>query len=178
MSDGGKKPDVGQTEISPFDKDLAHTFSMFDFEKMGIDPTPLRRQIKAMRRHGMVLSSEEIQYAVEQTLTRHLNRLAQAAQVDSKVGTAGRPPIALAAPPAPPAPPRIGEALIALFCKRAMREAVLGDLDEKFAELAGRRGARVAKAWYWGQAGRSVLFFAVRWGRRLLELEAILKRIL
>jgi hypothetical protein len=28
------------------------------------------------------------------------------------------------------------------------------------------------------QSGRSVLFFGVRWGRRLLELEAILKRIL
>jgi len=36
----------------------------------------------------------------------------------------------------------------------------------------------VAKAWYWGQAARSVAFFAVRWRRRRLELEAILKRIL
>jgi hypothetical protein len=51
-------------------------------------------------------------------------------------------------------------------------------LFEKFAELAERRGARVAQAWYWDQAGRSVLFFAVRWRRLLLELEAILKRIL
>lgn len=80
--------------------------------------------------------------------------------------------------PAPPTPPTAGEALVGLFCKREMREAVLGDLDEKFAELAERRGARVARAWYWSQAGRSVLFFAVRWGRRLLELEAILRRIL
>lgn len=79
---------------------------------------------------------------------------------------------------APPTPSRAGEALIGLFCKREMREAVLGDLDEKFAELAERRGANFAKAWYWSQAARSVLFFAVRWGRRLLELEAILKRIL
>lgn len=77
-----------------------------------------------------------------------------------------------------PAPPWAGEALVSLFCKRDLREAVLGDLDEKFAEVAERRGAKVAKAWYWSQAGRSVLFFAVRWGRRLLELEAILKRIL
>jgi hypothetical protein len=68
--------------------------------------------------------------------------------------------------------------LVSLFCKRDFREAVLGDLDEKFAELAERRGARVAAAWYWSQAGRSALFFALRWGRRLLELEAILKRIL
>jgi DNA-binding CsgD family transcriptional regulator len=78
----------------------------------------------------------------------------------------------------PPSPPIVAEALVGVFCKREMREAVLGDLDEKFAELAERRGAGSAKAWYWGQAGRSVLFFAVRWGRRLLELEAILKRIL
>ncbi len=68
--------------------------------------------------------------------------------------------------------------MVSLFCSPKMREAVLGDLDEKFAELAERRGPKFAKAWYWGQAGRSVLFFAVRWGRRLLELEAILKRIL
>ena len=78
---------------------------------------------------------------------------------------------------APPSAPVVGEALVGLFCKRDMREAILGDLDEKFAELAERRGARFAKAWYWSQAGRSVLFFAVRWGRRLLELEAILRRI-
>lgn len=81
-------------------------------------------------------------------------------------------------PPKPPCPPKAAEALISLFCNRDMCEAVLGDLDEKFAELAERRGPRIAKAWYWGQAGRSALFFAVRWGRRLLELEAILKRIL
>lgn len=80
--------------------------------------------------------------------------------------------------PEPPTPPQAGEWLVGLFCKRDMREAALGDLDEKFALLAERRGPRVAKAWYWGQAGRSVLFFAVRWGRRVLELEAILKRIL
>lgn len=76
------------------------------------------------------------------------------------------------------APPRFGEALIGLFCKAEMREAVLGDVDEKFAELVERRGSRVARAWYWSQAARSVLFFAIRWGRRLLELEAILRRIL
>jgi hypothetical protein len=79
---------------------------------------------------------------------------------------------------APPAPPTAGEALVGLFCKREMREAVLGDLDEKFAELAERRGPRIATAWYWSQAARSALFFAVRWGRRLLELETLLKRIL
>ena len=89
-----------------------------------------------------------------------------------------RTPSAPQAPPAPPVPPRFGEVLVGLFCKRELREAVLGDLDEKFAELAERRGANVAKAWYWSQAARSALFFAVRWGRRLLELEAILKRIL
>ncbi|MET1111792.1 MAG: permease prefix domain 2-containing transporter [Allosphingosinicella sp.] len=80
--------------------------------------------------------------------------------------------------PTRPTPPRAGEMLVGLLCKRDIREAVLGDLDEKFAELAERRGAGVAKAWYWSQAARSVLFFAVRWGRRLLALEAILKRIL
>lgn len=79
---------------------------------------------------------------------------------------------------APPAPPPFGEALVGLFCSRDMREAVLGDLDEKFGELAERRGCNFAKAWYWGQAARSALFFAFRWGRRLLELETILKRIL
>ncbi|HYD36651.1 MAG TPA: hypothetical protein VEA60_03500 [Allosphingosinicella sp.] len=83
-----------------------------------------------------------------------------------------------ATPTAPPIPPRAGEALVGLFCRREIREAVLGDLDEKFAELAERRGARIAGAWYWGQAARSALFFGLRWGRRLLELEAILKRIL
>jgi hypothetical protein len=81
-------------------------------------------------------------------------------------------------PSGPPRPPRLGKALAGLFCRRDLREAVLGDLDEKFAELAERRGVNFAKAWYWSQAGRSALFFAVRWGRRLLELEAILKRIL
>lgn len=89
---------------------------------------------------------------------------------DAAIDTADRP--------APPTPPPFGETLVGLFCKRDIREAVLGDLDEKFAELTERRGVNFAKAWYWSQAARSALFFAVRWGRRLLALEAILKRIL
>jgi hypothetical protein len=101
-------------------------------------------------------------------------------QINTAVGSHPEPSLSkdIPAPAALPVPPPVGKALIGVFCSREMREAVLGDLDEKFAELAERRGAGAAKAWYWGQAGRSVLFFAVRWGRRLLELEAILKRIL
>lgn len=83
------------------------------------------------------------------------------------------------APPAEPMPsvPAAGERLIALFCQRAYREAILGDLAEAFALLAKERGPGVARTWYWWQAVRSFGSFAWRWAQRIIELDEMLKRI-
>lgn len=125
-------------------------------------------------------NATEVQFwqAFSEAITLHGDAQRAFYEATTAAALPSKAPVKALACDARAAPPRAGEMLIGLFCRRDIREAVLGDLDEKFAELAERRGAKVAEAWYWGQAGRSVLFFAVRWGRRLLELEAILKRIL
>lgn len=143
------------------------------------DKAEIRESFRELRMRIAALPSDADERIVEAARRQlelyaslYIDSLTEAPEVE--IEAAVGPPESLV----PPVPPRVGEALVGLFCRREMREAVLGDLDEKFAELVERRGARVAKAWYWSQAARSALFFAVRWGRRLLELEAILKRIL
>jgi len=82
---------------------------------------------------------------------------AQAAHVEAE-------PVSLATP-------AVGETLIGLFCSGNIREAILGDLAEKFEERASERGASYARAWYWWQVARSFGPFAWRWGRRLVALD-------
>ena len=76
-----------------------------------------------------------------------------------------------------PRVPRLGEVLAGLLCDPALREAILGDLAERFEERVRRRGPKAAKAWYWWQVVRSFGPFAWRWARRLIELDEILQRI-
>lgn len=75
-----------------------------------------------------------------------------------------------------PSPPRAGEFLIGLFCTRGLREAIVGDLAEKFQERAAT-STRRARAWYWFQVVRSFGAFGWGWVRRLAELDAIFQRI-
>lgn len=79
--------------------------------------------------------------------------------------------------PAVPKVPHIGEAIIGLICGSTMREAILGDLAERFEERACREGARSAQAWYWRHVAKSIGAFAWRFARRLIELDEILQRI-
>jgi hypothetical protein len=67
-----------------------------------------------------------------------------------------------------PAPPAGTErALGALVADRALRDALLGDLAEEYAERWARHGAASARAWYRGQAARSAphLVWACWWPR-------------
>lgn len=73
--------------------------------------------------------------------------------------------------PSTPVAPRLAETLAGLLCDRSLREPILGDLAELFEERALRRGEKHARAWYWLQVGRSFGPFALRWGRRLAELD-------
>lgn len=79
-------------------------------------------------------------------------------------------------PPRPCVPP-LGEAIVGLACSADLREAMLGDLAERFEALVASRGGKAARAWYWRQVARSLGALAWRWGRRLMELDALLQRI-
>jgi hypothetical protein len=70
-----------------------------------------------------------------------------------------------------PRAPAVGETLIGLFCERNMREAILGDLAEKFETRAAEHGEKNARAWYWWHVARSCGPFAWRWARRLVALD-------
>ncbi|HEV2816822.1 MAG TPA: permease prefix domain 2-containing transporter [Allosphingosinicella sp.] len=75
------------------------------------------------------------------------------------------------------AAPPLGETLIAIFCGPAMKEAILGDLAEKFEERTRERGEKNARIWYWWQVARSFGPFAWRWGRRAMELDDLRRLI-
>lgn len=48
-------------------------------------------------------------------------------------------------------PPVLARALVRLVCARALRDVVLGDMEEGFRDLA-RRDMRTARSWYWREA--------------------------
>ena len=77
----------------------------------------------------------------------------------------------------PEAVPRAGEVLIRFFCRGDFREAILGDLAEKFADRVEENGAFSARWWYWRQVARSTAAFTWRWIRRLAEIDEVLERI-
>ena len=54
-------------------------------------------------------------------------------------------------------PPRIAHALLRLAYRGDAREAIAGDLEEEYQEVAQQRGAIHARLWYWRQVLRSVL---------------------
>jgi len=86
---------------------------------------------------------------------------------------------AASAPAAPPPPrvPRLGERLIGLFAPREVSEAMLGDLEEKFAVKVATDGVKKARRWYWREVGLTGLSFGWRWLQRAAALEAVLRRI-
>jgi putative ABC transport system permease protein len=53
-------------------------------------------------------------------------------------------------------PPRLARWMVAAFVDEPMREFLLGDLDEQFAETLRDRGPRRASRWYWSQTLRSI----------------------
>jgi hypothetical protein len=53
-----------------------------------------------------------------------------------------------------PRVPRVAQRLLRLRTAPAVREFVLGDLEEGFVELARTVGARHARRWYWRQTWR------------------------
>ena len=66
-----------------------------------------------------------------------------------------------------PSPPRSATRLIYLFAPREGREEILGDLCERFLNVAGECGTAKAKRWYWVQALRSSRDFLKQKLRRL-----------
>jgi hypothetical protein len=79
--------------------------------------------------------------------------------------------------PPPPSEPLVAEWLMSLLCKRDVREAVLGDLAERFQERAELDGLRSAQLWYWRQLARSFGRFAWSWLVRVAELHSLLRLI-
>lgn len=120
--------------------------------------------------HGRICYYEDDLVFAESTRTEAVNRLA----IDALWRTYR---LARAAPPASATAPRIGEVLIGLFCGRTLREAVLGDLAEKYVERALTLGPKKARVWYWWQVARSCGAFSWRCVRRLIELDEVLRRI-
>jgi hypothetical protein len=74
-----------------------------------------------------------------------------------------------------PTPPRLGEALLLLFCRSDLADAVAGDLQEKFDADIRNVGLRRAKFRYWIRVVRSVgplIFARLRnWGLFAAALE-------
>jgi hypothetical protein len=54
-------------------------------------------------------------------------------------------------------PPRIAAWLIDLFAPYEEVESIPGDLYEELCLLAGERGLRSARRWYWRQTGKSIV---------------------
>lgn len=75
-----------------------------------------------------------------------------------------------------PEVPRIGQGIVSLLSGE-MREAVLGDLAERFEKRVAQRGEQNARVWFWWQVTRTTAQFSLRWVRRLVELDAVLQRI-
>jgi putative ABC transport system permease protein len=63
-------------------------------------------------------------------------------------------------------PPKLARYLIALRLPPEHRDFVLGDLEERFDEKAGRQGRRAAIAWYWRE---TLTACTTRWDARDLE---------
>jgi putative ABC transport system permease protein len=61
-----------------------------------------------------------------------------------------------------PSPPKIARKLLLFFLKERMAEEVLGDLDEKFVEIAKTKSVRRAKVNYWYQVFNYIRPFAIR----------------
>ena len=53
-------------------------------------------------------------------------------------------------------PPRLAQALLRLAYRQDAREAIAGDLEEEYQEVAQQHGVLRARLWYWKQAIRSV----------------------
>jgi hypothetical protein len=63
--------------------------------------------------------------------------------------------------------PRLGERLLLLILSKEDRVNIPGDLEEEFAEIATKHGARYAKLWYYKQVAGSawpMIRKAVGWG--------------
>jgi hypothetical protein len=87
-------------------------------------------------------------------------------------------PLEDAPPPTEPSEPLIAEWLMSLLCSSSeVREAVLGDLAERFQERAELDGLRSAQLWYWRQLAQSFGRFAWSWIVRAAELHSLLKLI-
>jgi putative ABC transport system permease protein len=66
--------------------------------------------------------------------------------------------------------PRTAERLLGrALPARGVGESILGDLAEEYQALAGRRGARIARFWYWRQAVALATRYAWRRVRRRFE---------
>lgn len=53
-------------------------------------------------------------------------------------------------------PPTVARWLLTVLVREPVREYLLGDLDEQFADVVRGAGARRARRWYWSQAIRSI----------------------
>jgi hypothetical protein len=54
-------------------------------------------------------------------------------------------------------PPRMAAWLVEMFIPNEHAEAILGDLQEEFADLAPKSGVGFARRWYWRQSAKTIV---------------------
>jgi hypothetical protein len=69
------------------------------------------------------------------------------------------------------------ERLVAMFLSPELREAVIGDLQERYGELIEESGYTRATLWFWRQIVTSLAPFAWVTLKRISGLEAIYRRM-
>lgn len=67
----------------------------------------------------------------------------------------------------PPPLPKRAEQIVLLIFPKKIREYLIGDLAEEYAEVAAKHSTKFAKVWYWKQVAASAWPFlkkALTWG--------------
>ena len=87
-----------------------------------------------------------------------------------------RPDSGVCVPDTPVVPHR-AETIITYVCPTDRLEAVLGDLEERFAQRVVNCGEKAARHWYWWQAIRSVTAFLFRTAQRGMLFWELLEKL-
>jgi hypothetical protein len=74
-------------------------------------------------------------------------------------------------------PRRLGFWLLKIVSRSKQPDDVEGDIEELWEDKVRERGVRAAQIWFWWHLCRSIARFAFHWGRKLVELDEILKKL-
>jgi hypothetical protein len=74
-------------------------------------------------------------------------------------------------------PPRSAELLLTVFASTKHAEAMIGDLNERYAGWCKRFGVRQAQRLYWVQAAQSIGPLLLRWLGKVLKWAAVISTV-